>query len=248
MNTLLRPIGLHCGRTLRDWSRTPAVIANGFAMPIIMLLIVLLIFGHTIEAISPTEPIARLVPLMVCSGVMFAAIASATALVTERDSGLLERFATLPNPPLAPLLGRICAEGLRGTASAILVLIIGTALGFRSGPLGYIGIVVFALLFAVALGTITTWIGTTAKTPESVIALSPLLMLLMFFNTGFVPLDGFPDAVQPLVRLNPLSAMAEAMIALGTDTVTWGNLAAAVGWCAGLAVIGLTFLARIRRD
>src|SRR5690606_8148070 len=101
MTTHRQTIWLHCGRTLRGWSRTPAVIANGFAMPILMLLIVLLIFGRSIETVSPVDPIARLVPLMVCAGVMFAAIASSVALVIERETGLLERFATLPNPSLA---------------------------------------------------------------------------------------------------------------------------------------------------
>lgn len=247
MTTHRQTIWLHCGRTLRGWSRTPAVIANGFAMPILMLLIVLLIFGRSIETVSPVDPIARLVPLMVCAGVMFAAIASSVALVIERETGLLERFATLPNPSLAPLLGRVLAEVVRGATSAVLVLIVGTALGFRSGPIGYLVIVLLAAAFAFALGTVMAWIGLTAKSPDSVMALTPLLMVLMFFNSGFVPLDAFPDLVQPFVRVNPLSVVSEAMTGFGASDGSLGELAAAVGWCLGLSVLGSWLLARALR-
>lgn len=246
MSHPIQPVLLHCGRTLRGWSRTPAVVANGFIMPIAMLLIVLLIFGRSIEAISPVEPIARLVPLMISAGVMFAAIASSVSLVVERGAGLHDRFATLPNPPLAPLLGRVCAEALRGVATGALVLLVGTALGFRAGPFGYLGILALALAFSFALGTFTTWLGSTIATPEGVMALTPLLMILMFFNTGFVPLDSFPDSLQPLVRVNPLSAVTEAMTALGAGDATAGQLVGALGWCVGLVALGVALLARAR--
>lgn len=64
--------------------------------------------------------------------------------------------------------------------------------------------------------------------------------------TGFVPLDGSPDAVQPLVRLNPLTAVTETMTALGTGTVTAGQLVAAISWSVGLACLGLVLLVRPR--
>jgi len=243
MTVLWRTIRLHCGRTLRGWSRTTAVVANGFVMPIGMLLIVLLIFGRSIEMVSSVDPIARLTPLMVCSGVMFAGVASSVALVVERESGLLERFATLPNPSSAPLLGRVVAEVVRGVASATLVLIVATAFGFRSGPVGYLVIVALAAAFAFALGAIMAWIGLTAKSPDSVMALTPLLMILMFFNSGFVPLDAFPDPVQPFVLVNPLSVVSEAMTGYGASDGSVGDLAAALGWCLALSVLGSWLLA-----
>ncbi|WP_375002940.1 ABC transporter permease [Aeromicrobium sp. CTD01-1L150] len=244
MTSTLTPAWLHGRRILTGWTRTPAVLANAFVMPVLMLLIVLLIFGRAIETISPDPPITRLVPLMVCSGVMFAALSTATALVTERDDGLLDRFATLPNPPLAPLLGRVGAEVVRSCLSAVLVLIVGTVLGFRAAPWAYLVIVALAALLALGIGCMTTWIGLRAKSPEAVIALAPLMMLLMFFNSGFVPREGFPGPVQPLVRLNPLTAYTETMASSGSAV---GHLVAAGVWAVLLTTVGTLLLARARR-
>lgn len=247
MSTWVVPVLLHCGRTLRGWTRTPAVVANGFVMPVVMLSIVLLIFGQTIEAISAVDPVNRLVPLMIASAVLFAGIASAVALVTERRSGLHERFSTLPNPRLAPLLGRVCAEVVRALCSAVVVLALGVGLGFRSTPVGFVLILVLTACFALAIGTFITWIGMTASSPESVMAVTPLLMIMLFLNTGFVPLEGFPEAIRPVVAVNPLSAVAEAMIAAADGDLGPRALAGAAAWCLGLTALGAVLLARTRR-
>lgn len=241
MNTVL----LHSGRTLRGWSRTPTILAQALGMPVAMLLIIVFMFGNTIETATDRDALRGLVPLMMTTGPMFAGTASAAGLVTERQTGLLTRFRTLPGPVSAPLSGRILAETLRGTVGAVLILIVGFLLGYRvDGPLGVLGILGLAALLSLAMSSLLTWVGMTVSTPEATVAALPVLMILLFANTGFMPVDGFPSYMHGIVRVNPLSRAVEAM---DTCAGNGGSVVPALLWFAVMTVIGLALVALVSR-
>ena len=61
--------------------------------------------------------------------------------------------------------------------------------------------------------------------------------LLLFFNTGMVPLDVFPGWLQPVVRAQPMSPAIETMRALADGGPTLWPLLQAVAWVLGLIVV-----------
>lgn len=247
MSTVTNTVLIHTGRTLRGWTCTPAILVQALAMPLGMLLVTVFMFGNAIEMATDRDSVEGLVPLMMTTGPMFAGTASAAGLVTERQTGLLTRFRTLPGPTAAPLVGRILAETLRGAFGAALILVVGFLLGYRvSGLWGVVGILALAALLSLALSSLLTWVGMVASTPEATVAALPVMMILMFCNTGFMPVEGFPSYMHTVVRINPLSAVVEAM---DTCAGNGGSVVPALLWLGGMVVIGLTLVTlRARRS
>lgn len=243
---LIVVVGLHAGRTLLGWIRTPAILASAVGMPVVMLVIMLVMFGKSIEAATGASLLDGLVPLMICTGPMFAGVSSAAALVTERASGLLTRFRTLPGRRAAPMIGRIVAEVVRGVVGGVLVLATGFALGYRvsTGIVGVLGMLGFAALVSLAFGALMTWVGSIARTPESTVAAGPLLMIVMFFNNGFMPAAGFPVYLRPIVEVSPLSAVITGMNAVATGE---GSVLPGIAWLTGITLVAVTLLATALR-
>jgi ABC-2 type transport system permease protein len=59
--------------------------------------------------------------------------------------------------------------------------------------------------------------------------------LLMFFSTGFVPLDQFPRWIQPVVQHQPVSYAVEAMRGLSLGGPVLTPIVAMLLWSAGVA-------------
>jgi ABC-2 type transport system permease protein len=59
--------------------------------------------------------------------------------------------------------------------------------------------------------------------------------LLMFFSTGFLPLDQFPRWVQPAVEHQPVSCAVEAMRGLSLGGPVLAPIVAMLLWSAGIA-------------
>lgn len=237
-------VSLHAGRTLRGWSRTPAILAQSMGMPVAMLLIITFMFGNAIEMATDRPAVQGLVPLMICTGPMFAGATSAAGLVTERQDGLFTRFRTLPGVTVSPLIGRVLAEVVRGTAGAVLILVTGLLMGYRlENPLGILGILGIAVLVSLAFSCFLTWVGMVARTPEATVAALPVMMIMMFCNSGFMPVDGFPSYMQGVVRINPLSTVVEAMNVCAGTGGAGDSVVPALLWLVGAAAVGTLLLA-----
>jgi ABC-2 type transport system permease protein len=59
--------------------------------------------------------------------------------------------------------------------------------------------------------------------------------LLMFFSTGFMPLDQFPQWLQPVVRHQPVSCAIEAMRGLSLGGPVLAPLVETMLWSVGIA-------------
>lgn len=242
--SVLDAVALHAGRTLRGWSRTPAILAQSLGMPVAMLLIIAFMFGNAIEMATGRPAVQGLVPLMICTGPMFAGATSAAGLVTERQEGLFTRFRTLPGVTVSPLIGRVLAEVIRGTVGAALILTTGLFMGYRlENPLAVPGILALAALVSLAFSCFLTWVGVVARTPEATVSALPVMMIMMFCNSGFMPVEGFPSYMQGIVRGNPLSTVVEAMNVCAGTAGADSSVAPALLWLIGGAAVGTLLLA-----
>jgi ABC-2 type transport system permease protein len=78
-----------------------------------------------------------------------------------------------------------------------------------------------------------------ARSVAALSSLSMLFTLMLFFNTGFAPIDSYPGALRPLVRALPLSCGADAMRGLVDAGAVRTPLLGVLAWTvAMLAVFG----------
>lgn len=237
---------LLAGRTLRRFWRTTPLVVSTLVFPLVLMFTILAMFGQVVGDTVDGSYISRLAPLIVLSTATYGMPGSALGFYRDVQDGTLDRLKVLPISDLAPLLGRVVGDVARIVCVGAIAALVAHVAGFRfaGGPLAVLAFFAIVALF----GGMCTWIAVlvalSGTSEESVQAtLSAPTTLLFFLSSAFVPVEAFPDLVQPIVMINPLSFAAEAMIGLagGTDAafalaVTVVTTLAVSGGCAWLAV------------
>lgn len=237
---LIGSTAIHAGRALRRSMRIPAVIVQTFVFPILLLLILNVVFGEIVgERLGGVSYGARLVPLMAVTAALFGGLGSGASLISERKEGLSERFRSMPGPRSAPLLGRVLADMARVVAAATVVAAVGHLVGFRftEGPLAALLYLVLAAFYGSAFGWIVLALASRVRAIEQLSLLSTLFLVLLFLNSGFVPVETYPGFLQPVVSAAPHTAAVESMLALSEGGDLAGPLVRLLAWTAGLTVV-----------
>ncbi|MFC8527889.1 ABC transporter permease [Nocardia sp. NPDC057227] len=239
MTTLIDQSLVETGRLLRRWSRQQEVLTTTLLLPILLLLMFELVLGKSLTPPGGAEPIYGFVPMIAVAGAMYGATGTGLSLYGERQSGLLRRFWVLPIHRSAGLIGRLLAECARALAATVVVLVVGVLLGlrFHEGVLGALGALLVPVLVIAGFTPMVIVVGVSAIGDKVVQIFAAVLLLAMFFNSGFVPVQNYPEWLQPIVRGQPISCAVEAMrgLLLGGPVAT--PLAQTVAWSVGLTAV-----------
>jgi ABC-2 type transport system permease protein len=80
--------------------------------------------------------------------------------------------------------------------------------------------------------------GLAAKTPQSAgLATVPLIML-PFFSSAIVPAAKMGQGVRQFAEYQPFTPVIESLRGLLAGAPSAGYAAAALAWCAGIAIVG----------
>lgn len=245
---LARATWIQAGRALRRSLRMPTVVVQGLAFPLVLMLLLLAGFREVVGDFDPTrDHVQRLVPMAAITGAVFGGLANGAGLISERRMGLLDRFRALPSPRLAPLTGRVLAEAARIALGTVVLVLVAMVVGFRfsGGVLGALAFVPVVVVYGTSFAWLVTALAVRATAFEQLSLLGPLFLVLLFFNTGFVPLDAFPGALQPLVRSSPHTAVSDALLGLSDGGPVAGPLLRTLLWSA--AITGGSATTAVRR-
>ncbi|WP_084436470.1 ABC transporter permease [Aldersonia kunmingensis] len=226
-------------RLLRRWTRDPMTLTQALFFPALLLVMLNTVLGRQISSFAGYDALYGTVPMTALVGVMSGSIAGAVTMGRERDDGLLARMWVLPIHRASGLVSRILAEGVRIVATTAVIVAVGYVLGFRftQGIPAAIGFVAVPLLFGLAFATMVTAIALFTAKATLVEAISLGSSLLMFFSTGFVPLDAYPEWIQPFVENQPLTCAIDAMKGLSLGGPVQAPLIKTVLWSAGAIVV-----------
>lgn len=227
------------GRLLRRWSRQPEVITSTLVLPILLLLMYDLVLDKSLGAAGGADPIYGFVPMIAVAGAMYGAMGTGMSLYAERESGLLRRFWVLPTHRWAGLSGRLLAECGRALAATVVVVAVGMALGlrFQQGWAGALGVLVIPVVVIAGFTPLVIAVGVSSAGDKVVQLFAIVVLVGMFFNSGFVPVHNYPGWLQPIVRGQPMSCAIEAMrnFTLGGPLVV--PVLQTIGWAAGLILV-----------
>jgi ABC-2 type transport system permease protein/oleandomycin transport system permease protein len=157
-------------------------------------------------------------------------------LAQDLQSGIIDRFRSLPMARPAVLAGRTLADLARSALSVLIMVALGLAVGFRfhnSGTAIVAGMVVI-LIFGYSFTWVYATIGLATRDPETaqVAGILPFF-ILMFASNAIVPLPTLPGWLQPFARNQPLSVTvtsARAFLESGPAAHwVWQSLAWSVG-------------------
>lgn len=230
---------VQCKRLLVRWSRDPTTMIQALLYPALTLVMFRIVIGNTVTAATGQPAVNGQVPMIILVGAMFGSIVSAVGLRAERKSGLLSRFWTLPIHRAAGLVGRMMAEAVRVFVTTVVILVVGFFLGFRltQGILPSIFLLVLPIVFGMGFAMMVTALATVAGDAPLVELVSIFCTLLMFFNSGFVPVKAYPEWLQPVVAAQPMSTAVDAMRGLATGGPVLVPVLQTLAWSFGMIAV-----------
>lgn len=230
---------LQCKRLLLVWARDPATTIQTMIYPALTLLMFRVVLGDSITSVTGMPSVYGTVPLITLVAAMSGAVVSALGFKTEKDTGLLGRFWTMPIHRAAGLTGRLLAEAIRVLITTLFVIAVGVCIGFRfhNGPLAAIAMVGIPVLFGVGFAVLVTALATVSEGVMLVNIISIFNTLLMFFNSGFVPVSAYPSWLQDIVQNQPMSTAIDAMRGLCWEGPVAVPLLKTLAWVVGMVIV-----------
>jgi ABC-2 type transport system permease protein/oleandomycin transport system permease protein len=235
------------GRNLRTLFRTPQALIFATVQPVIFVLLFRYAFGGAIH-VPGVDYVDYLMPGVFAQSVAFGAIGTAVGLSTDLRSGILVRFRTLPMSRIAVLAGRTTADLARNLAVVAVMTGVGFAVGFRTsagadGLLAALGLVV---AFAYAVSWVFVAIGLRVSDPEAAQAMGvPVVFLLVFTSSSFVPLGSMPGWLQAIGAHQPVNALVTAERALVLGGPAAHDVLISLAWSGGILLVFAALSARV---
>ncbi len=226
------------GRTMRHVTRSPDTIITTAIMPVALLLLFVYVLGGAISHGSGSY-VSYLLPgillITIASGISYTAF----RLFTDMQSGILERFQSMPIVRSGVLWAHVLTSLAANVVSLVLVVGVALLVGFRSGAgvLAWLTIAALLILFTLALTWLAVIAGLTAKSVDGAGAFSYPLIFLPFISSAFVPTATMPGPVRAFAEYQPVTSIVNAIRDLLAQRPAGANLWIAFAWCAGILVV-----------
>ena len=247
-------IGWVCYRSLLKLSRNPMTLLFTLIIPLIWLGLLSQTFGTLFArgagapgvAAPPYDYIAVLLPGIAIMTSIQAASQSGFSMVTDMETGFMDKFFVAPIRRSSVLVGKVLADGLRMAAQAgivlgvafVFTLAFGWRIPFATGIAGDLVLMLLASLFGVAFSGLSNSVALVTKSTEATMMVSfTLTFPLLFLSTALVPLNLLPPWVQTFSRYNPVSYVATASRSLVLSGFNWSQIGQAIMAIATIGVL-----------
>lgn len=215
-------------RATKKMRRNPEQFFDVTVQPLLFTAMFAYIFGGAISGgVSSYLPL--IIPGILAQTALTACMATGVQLREDMDKGVFDRFKSLPIARIAPLAGPMVADLLRYSIAATLTFATGLAMGYRpdGGVIGVLAAILLVIVTGWSLAWVFTFIGTIARSAQSVQGISMMIMFpLTFLSNAFVPADTLPGWLESFVKVNPVSHVVSAV----RDLANHGTVSGEVGW------------------
>lgn len=228
------------GRSLRHIQRSPDTIITTVVTPIALMLLFVYVFGGAIDTGSDESYLNYMLP-----GILLITIASGVAYTAYRlfldlQGGIFERFQSMPIARSGVLWAHVLTSLAANLISLAVVIGVAVIMGFRTGAsaAAWLAVLGILILFTLALTWIAVLAGLSAKTVDGASAFSYPLIFLPFISSAFVPTSTMPGPVAWFAENQPVTSIVNSIRALFAQEPVGNDLWIALGWLAGILVLG----------
>jgi len=237
------------GRSMRHIMRSMDTIITVTLTPIAMMLLFVYVFGGAIQA-GTDNYVNYLMP-----GILLIAIASGIAytayrLFTDMQSGIFERFHSMPIARSSVLWGHVLTSLVSNGISVVVIVLVGLLMGFRSsaGVLAWLAVAGILALFTLALTWLAVIAGLSATSVDGAGAFAYPIIFLPFVSSAFVPTATMPGPVRVFAENQPVTSIVDSIRALLAGQPVGSDIWVALAWCVGVTLIAYAFaMAAYRR-
>ncbi|MFI6322583.1 ABC transporter permease [Nonomuraea sp. NPDC050556] len=228
-------------RNLRHAQRYPGMTISGIAMPILMLLLFVFVFGGALGGgLGAEDYIDYVTPGIILMAATSGSMATAVGVCVDMTEGIINRFRTMAITRSSVLTGHVIGGVIQTMVSVLLVIGVAVLCGFRpaAGVAGWAGALGLLALLTFALTWVAAAFGLVCKTPESASNAALPLQFLPFLGSAIVTPESMPAGIRWFAEYQPFTPIIETLrgLLMGTPVGTTGLVA--VGWCLALALGG----------
>ena len=178
-------------RSIARIRREPETLSDVTIQPVLFVLMFAYVFGGAIGGIGGGDNYhAYLISGMLGMTLAQTAPGTAVAIVSDMETGLIDRFRSLPMSRAAVLTARTIADLLTQVIGGGVVALVGLAIGWRihNGAGDAIEAFALALLFGYAFTWVGVCLGMVLRSPEAAQQTGFIIFLpLTFISSAFVP-------------------------------------------------------------
>ena len=235
-------------RAMKKLMRNPILLFFSLFQPIIFLLLFTQLFSSFANvpgfstATGATTYLAFATPGILLQNAFSSALQSGTSIVSDLDSGMLQKMLVTPVSRSAILLGRLVSDAVRVVAQSLIILVMAYFLGaqFATGVPGVLLMLLTIAFFGLAWSGISLTLGLKTKSAETVFGIGAFLTFpLLFMSTALTPQAFMPNWIQTVSQVNPISYTVNAVRVLSLSGFDWGVIGADYAFIGGLAVFTL---------
>jgi len=226
------------GRSLRHVTRSLDTIITVSITPIALMLLFVYVFGGAIHT-GPGNYVNYLLPgillITIATGISYTAL----RLFTDLQSGIFERFQSLPIARSSALWAHVLTSVVSTLISVVIVVLVALLMGFRSGAgvLAWLAVAGILVLFTLALTWIAVIAGLSAKTPDGAGAFAYPLVFLPFISSAFVATETMPGPVRAFADNQPVTSIVNTIRDLLAQQPVSTSIWTALAWCVGILVV-----------
>jgi ABC-2 type transport system permease protein len=226
-------------RALRLTLRNPESLITALALPVILMLMFVYLFGGAIG--TGTKYVDFVVPgvLLVCAG--FGAATTAVTVAQDLTGGVMDRFRSMDVPGAALVTGHVIASLARNLLSTALVFAVALAIGFRSDAnvMQWLAALAILALFVFALSWVAATIGVAAGSVDAANGMGFLISFVAYPSSAFVPISTMPSLLQAFARNQPVTAVADTVRGLLNGGSVGASAWHAVVWSVGIVAVAV---------
>jgi ABC-2 type transport system permease protein len=202
------------------------------ALLLIQPMIWLLLYGQLFSRVpalrgGASTYIEFLTPGIVVMNAFFGGTWAGMAMISDLDRNVVSRFLATPVSRLSIVLSQVVRSGLTALIQALILLLVGLALGVRvhGGALGWIVVLAVGALVAMPFAAISNGIALLVRREATMIATANFVGLpLMFLSSILIQQQAMPDWISSVSRFNPVNwgvrAARDAVVVGGH----WGDV------------------------
>ncbi len=209
-----RQTGWMVVRQARNLMREPIWIAMMVIQPLLWLVLYGQLFSKvTLLRSGAGSYVEFLTPGIVCMNAFFGGTWAGMAMITDLDRHVVDRFLAAPASRTAIVLSQVTRAGITAVLQALLLLLVGLALGVRvhGGAPGWLVVLAASALLAMVFAGFSNGIALLVRKEASMIAAANFVGLpLMFLSSILLTPRTMPGWMQTVARFNPVNWGVEA--------------------------------------
>lgn len=238
----LRHTGALVRRNLLWIRQDPESMFDAVLFPVVFTLLFVYVFGGSIgQSLGGGQEayVQYIVPGLLAMMGLTMAQGVGTGFNQDFNTGVMDRFRSLPIGRGSVLFAKISVELMRMLIATTILLVVGVLVGFdiTHWP-GLFAAVGLSTLFGSALMWIFLTLGVVMRNAQSVQAMGFLvLMPLQFGSSIFAPTGSMPGWLRTFTEYNPLSSLADAARGLMVGGPVAQDLWTTVAWSVGITAV-----------